>query len=48
MIRKARGTSMVEYVVLITLIIGLVGVAALSLIGAIQNRLIHVSNHIGS
>ena len=48
MLKKRWGTSMVEYVVLITLIVGLVGGAILLLIGDISHRLQSAANSIGT
>ncbi len=48
MIRDLRAASMVEYVVLVVLLVGLVGGALLSLNEAIRNLLTNVHTDIGS
>jgi Flp pilus assembly pilin Flp len=48
MLRKSVATSMVEYVVLITLIVGLVGAAMVAVISTIWTKLSNVTTQIGS
>jgi Flp pilus assembly pilin Flp len=48
MLRRVRGASMVEYVVLVVLLIVLVGGSLLALAGTIYNKLYNVSVNIGS
>jgi Flp pilus assembly pilin Flp len=48
MLRKTRGASMVEYVVLVVLLVGLVGTALWSLVGAMIKKLNQVNTDIGS
>lgn len=48
MIRKIRGASLVEYVVLVVLLIALVGGALLAVAGTLYDKLTHVYVDIGS
>ena len=48
MIRRIRGASMVEYVVLVVLIVGLVGVSLLGIATALNRTLSKVNVDIGS
>ncbi len=48
MIRKAKGASMVEYVVLAVLLVGLVGGALLAVSDAIFANIINTYNQLGS
>jgi hypothetical protein len=48
MLQKRKATSMVEYVVLITLIVGLVGAAMVALIATVWDKLDNVTTQIGS
>ena len=48
MIRNRRAASMVEYIVLVILLIGLVGVALWDLIGTVYSKLGTVYSDIGS
>jgi Flp pilus assembly pilin Flp len=48
MIRDPRGASMVEYVVLVVLLVGLVGGALWTLYGTMVSKLQSVNTDIGS
>jgi hypothetical protein len=48
MLRKPVATSMVEYVVLITLIVGLIGAAMAAVVATIWTKLSHVTVQLGS
>jgi Flp pilus assembly pilin Flp len=48
MIRKVRGASMVEYIVVVVLLVALVGVALLELSTTLSNKLSNVYVDIGS
>ena len=48
MTRGCRGASMVEYVVLVVLLVGLVGTALWSLVGAMIAKLQSVNANVGS
>jgi len=48
MIRNLRGASMVEYVVLMVLLVGLIGLALVTLSETISNKLQNVYVDIGS
>lgn len=47
-LRKPSGASMVEYIILVTLVVGLVGAALLTLINTIWGKLEDVNVQIGS
>ncbi|MBN2084859.1 MAG: hypothetical protein JW748_06500 [Anaerolineales bacterium] len=48
MIRRSRGASMVEYIVLLVLIAGLVGGAVLALSNTINTNISNAYNNLGS
>ena len=48
MIRKVRGASMVEYVVLVVLLVGLVGGALLALSTSINNNIQETYNNMNN
>jgi Flp pilus assembly pilin Flp len=48
MIRRSRGASMVEYVVLVVLIVGLIGGALLAVYDSITANINNTYNQLGS